>query len=108
MVRRGAGGSEVTVRKDRGAVRLDDIGLEIDGAGVETFRIEDGDPLSGRAESAWTYKLERGPWRVRTETRTVFTATAGAFHVSATLDAYEAGLRVFHRAWNAEIPRDHV
>ncbi len=36
------------------------------------------------------------------------TADADAFHVTATLDAYEGDTRVFARAWALRFPRDGV
>ena len=98
----------VTAHKDRGAVRLLDIDLEIDGAGVEEYEIDDSDPLSARLATSWTYRLARGDWQVRTETRMTFAATAQTFIVTAALDAFEGDTRVFCHTWHYDIPRDHV
>ena len=98
----------VTAHKDRGAVHLHDIDLEIDGAGVESYEIDAADPLSAQLTAAWTYRLSRGAWRVRTQTRYTLTATVDTFSIDASLAAYEGDACIFTRTWRDEIPRDHV
>ena len=56
---------------------------------ADRFTIRPDDPLSARAEVAWTVRLARGDWRVETRTRTVLTATRDTFELVATLEALE-------------------
>lgn len=71
----------------------------------ETYRITDGDPLSARAESAWTIAIGRGDWRTDVETRSVLTATATDFVADSSLVARHGGEVVAERRWHRTIPR---
>lgn len=93
---------------DRGLHRLDDIGLTTGMQGREWYSTQGDDFNSARGETRWTCRLERGDWRVKTETCTVLTSDAENFYVQADLDAYEGGQRVFCRTFEATIPRDNV
>ena len=97
-----------TVYRDRGANHLHDIDLIVDGGAVERFSIYENDPLSAKADIAWRYRLARGDWDIRTETRIVLTADRDVFHLRARLDGFESDSRVFARNWSFEIPRDGV
>ncbi|MFO1056917.1 MAG: CocE/NonD family hydrolase [Dongiaceae bacterium] len=100
------GETVMRVQRAGGSWRLDEIGLTMAASGVEHYRIRPDDPLSARAEAEWSYRMERPGWSVRTETRTLLTATAAEFLLTATLDAYEGDMRVFARTWESRIPRD--
>ena len=97
-----------TVVNDEGVYRLDAIDLELGQSSVQRYSIEDDDPTSARVEISWTVTRARGPWRIRTETRTVMTCTRETFEIAATLEAFEADRRVFSRTWDRSIPRDLV
>jgi hypothetical protein len=97
-----------TIHRDRGAYRLHDIDLTVDGGAVERFSITEGDPLSAKGDIAWRYRTTRGDWDIRTESRTVLTAGKDAFHLRAWLDAFEGEARVFTRNWSFDIPRNGV
>ena len=97
-----------TIHRDRGAYRLHDIDLAIDAGAVERFSITEGDPLSAKGDIAWRYRLTRGGWDVRTESRTVLTASKDTFHLRAQLDAFEGDRRVFAKNWSLDIPRNGV
>jgi hypothetical protein len=102
-----SGVTDVTVHRGR-AVALKHIALRIDHEGEEHYRIRPDDPLSAHAETRRTHVMQRGDWRIRTETRTVMSVTRDAFLISATLDAYESDVRFFSRCWTSTIPRDLV
>ena len=55
-----------------------------------------------------TTRFQRDGQRLRTETRTTMTATENAFHVRASLDAYEGDSRVCTKSWSETVPRDLV
>jgi uncharacterized protein len=97
-----------TIHRDRGAYRLHDIDLTIDGGAVERFSITEGDPLSAKGDIAWRYRMTRGGWNIRTESRTVLTASKDTFYLRASLDAFEGETRVFTKNWSFDIPRDGV
>jgi hypothetical protein len=107
-IAREGGALVIRAIKDRGAFRVDTHGMEVDSAGVETFRIRDDDPLSASVSSEWRITQRRGAWRVRTETRTACRATADAFHLDAFVDAWEGDAKVFSLARSFAIKRDLV
>ena len=94
--------------QDSGRYRFDDIDLTVRTVTTERYTIRPDDPLSARAEVAWTVRLERGDWQVETRTLTVLSATREDFRVAATLEALEGDAPVFSRSWDRAIPRDLV
>jgi hypothetical protein len=57
---------------------------------------------------AQTTQLRRGEWAVRVKTQASLRATREVFVLRVHLDAYEGETLVRSRAWDVEIPRDHV
>ncbi|MFW6092695.1 MAG: CocE/NonD family hydrolase [Pseudomonadota bacterium] len=100
--------STLEVVDDRGVNHLEDIDLTTAIRGLERYSTRDGEFDSARGETRWVWRLERGDWRIRTETRTVLTSDAENFYVQADLDAFENDYRVFCRTFDATIPRDNV
>ena len=102
------GETTFTIHRDRGAVHLHDIDLTVDGGATERFPITEGDPLSARADVTWRYRMTRGEWDIRTESRTILTSSKDLFHLRAWLDAFEGETRVFAKNWSFDIRRDGV
>jgi hypothetical protein len=100
--------STLEVINDNGIIRLEEIGLEIESRTSEWYSSEGDDFLSARGETRAVRGLRRGDWWVRTETQTVLTCTASEFRITADLDAFENGVRLFCRSWDVSIPRDFV
>lgn len=100
--------SSLNVVKDLGTVCFDDIDLQVTRRAVEDYSWVGNHYGSVRGETVWTMGFERGPWSVRTITRTVLTSTPTHFHLHATLDAYEGSERVASKIYSSEIPREHV
>ena len=94
--------------QDSGPHRYDDIDLTVHTVAADRFTIRPDDPLSARAEVAWTVRLARGDWRVETRTRTVLTATRDTFELVAALEALEGDTPVHEQRWERSIPRDLV
>ena len=101
---------EVTLdwTQDSGRHRYDDIDLTMHTVAADRFTIRPEDPLSARAEVAWTVTLARGDWKVETRTRTRLTATRDTFELVATLEAFEGDAPVHEQRWERSIPRDLV
>jgi uncharacterized protein len=93
-------------RKDEGAFRLDDLGLELHSATTETYSFCGEDPTTARGEVLGVRRFVRDGWRVETVTHTLLTCTADSFRIQATLDAFEGDSRVAARSWDRTIPRD--
>ena len=71
----------------------------------ETYSIHPDDPLSARASTHWTEELERDGWSVRTETRSEMHADQTHFHLTAGIEAYHNGERVFEKSWDETVER---
>jgi uncharacterized protein len=110
VVHHDAATGEVTLDwvQDSARHRYDDIDLTVHTVAADRFTIRPDDPLSARAEIAWTVRLSRGDWGVETRTRTVLTATRDTFELEATLDALEGDVPVHQQRWTRSIPRDLV
>jgi putative CocE/NonD family hydrolase len=101
-----SGTTTVVMDKDSGGALIEAIGLAVDSASRETYRITAGDPLSAEGEIVYRQSISRGDWQVRTETRTTLMLTATAFVAAAEIDAYEGERRVFSSGERFSIPRD--
>lgn len=104
----GQGETTVEWLQDSGRYRFDDIDLTVWTLTTERYTIRPDDPLSARAEVAWTVRLERADWQVETRTRTALSSTRDHFRLVAALDAVEGDARVFSQSWDRPIPRDLV
>jgi hypothetical protein len=107
-IMREPGGVVIVADKDRGAMRLDPIGMTVDAAGTETYRIRDDDPLSAHVETDWRIAQSRGSWQIATHTRTNFRANAKTFLVDAEIEAREGAQTIFSRRQSFSIARDGV
>ncbi|MET9255469.1 CocE/NonD family hydrolase [Streptomyces sp. NPDC003717] len=90
-----------------GGTRVYPDGLEFSEDALETYTIQQDDPLSARARSAWTIRLhrpERG-WDVRIETRSETACDATDFLATNEVVCREGEQVVFHRTWERRIPR---
>jgi uncharacterized protein len=97
-----------TTEENDGDYTIHPVGLRIEHHKHERFTIREADPLSAVAETAHSHKIERGEWRVRTETQTRMTSTAAEFVLQARLDAFEGERRILSRNWHLRRPRDLV
>ncbi|TRV77717.1 CocE/NonD family hydrolase [Streptomyces sp. 130] len=90
-----------------GGTRVYPDGLEFTEDAVETYTVQEGDPLSARTRSDWTIRLHRPEmaWDVQIDTRSEITADADAFHTVNEVVCTEGGEVVFHRTWEKSIPR---
>jgi putative CocE/NonD family hydrolase len=67
--------------------------------------VQESDVTSARGETIWERTMERGDWQVRTVARTVLTCDVEAFHLHATLDAFDGEERVHSSNVSRRIPR---
>ncbi len=101
----GSGETLVEVHDFSGRNRYDEIDLVAEARSVERYRLVEGDPLSATAEVTWTWRFERGDWKIRTETRTHVACTKRDFVITAKIEAFEGETRVFEREFAEKIPR---
>jgi putative CocE/NonD family hydrolase len=102
----GTGETIVEVSDYSGLNRYDDIDLVADARSSERYRLVEGDPLSVCAEVDWTWRFERGNWRVRTESRTKVTCTRTEFIIHGELAAWEGKKEVFRRTFDERVRRN--
>ncbi|MEU8616618.1 CocE/NonD family hydrolase [Streptomyces sp. NPDC048623] len=98
---------EVVPRPDGARTRVYPDGLELTEDAVETYTIDESDPLSARTRSEWTIRLHRpeSAWDVRIETRSEISCDADTFLTSDEVICTEGGEVVFHHTWEERIPR---
>ncbi|MDR9394931.1 MAG: CocE/NonD family hydrolase [Roseovarius sp.] len=100
--------STLEVINDNGIRHLEEIDLDVENRAFEYYSSQGDDFLSPRGETRLVRGLRRGDWDVRTRTRTVLTSTPDEFHISADLDAFENGERVFCKTWNVSVERGFI
>lgn len=100
--------STLHVRKDNGTYRLENIDLEVSDCTIEDYSVQNDFVDSVKGETRGEMRLKRDDWNVHTVNHTILTSDKNNFHVHATLDAYNNGLRVFSKNWQLSIPRKYV
>ncbi|MBK3559415.1 CocE/NonD family hydrolase [Streptomyces sp. MBT56] len=90
-----------------GGTRVYPDGLEFTEDALETYTIQQDDPLSARTRSDWTIRLHRpeAAWDVGIETRSEITADEHDFITSDEVICKDGEEIVFHRTWEKRIPR---
>ncbi|MGW1843481.1 CocE/NonD family hydrolase [Streptomyces sp. NPDC001966] len=90
-----------------GGTRVYPDGLEFTEDALETYTIQENDPLSARTRSDWAIRLHRPEmaWDVRIETRSEIGADDTDFITSDEVVCKEGGEVVFHRTWEKRTPR---
>ena len=85
---------------DFGAFEIVEHGLVAGSTGREWYEIHPDDPLSARMRTHWTETLERGDWRVRTESHAEMWADATHFHLTAKVQAFENDALIHEKNWS--------
>jgi len=93
---------------DDGKYRYDDIDWQFGAATRRDYTIHPDDPLSARAENRFRKEYGREGLDLAIEGWSRMTVTATELHLSARLDAWENGNRVFGHDYEFKIPRDHL
>jgi putative CocE/NonD family hydrolase len=90
-----------------GGTRIYPDGLEFNEEALETYTIQERDPLSARARSEWKVRLRRPGtgWDARVETRSETSCTADVFVTTNEVICHEGDEVIFHRTWERRIPR---
>jgi hypothetical protein len=103
-----SGRIQITLRGDDGEFTDLTDGSYRRAGSVDRFTLTEGDPASALVECERTEEIGRGDWRTRVVTYSRMTGDATSFSVGNSLTGYEGDERVFHRTWNATIPRRGV
>ncbi|WP_406218962.1 CocE/NonD family hydrolase [Streptomyces canus] len=90
-----------------GGTRVYPDGLEVSEDALETYTIDEHDPLSARTRSDWSIRLHRPElaWDATVRTRSEITCDGTDFHTSNEVVCTDGGEVVFHRTWEKRIPR---
>ncbi|MFJ2112287.1 CocE/NonD family hydrolase [Streptomyces sp. NPDC087850] len=90
-----------------GGSRVYPDGLEFTEDALETYSIQESDPLSARTRSDWTIRLHRPDlaWDTRIETRSEISCDADSFLTTDEVVCHHGDEIVFHRTWEKRIPR---
>ncbi|MFJ6084268.1 CocE/NonD family hydrolase [Streptomyces sp. NPDC092369] len=90
-----------------GGTRVYPDGLEFTEDALETYTIDERDPLSARARSDWSIRLHRPElaWDTTVRTRSEITCDEKDFIASNEVICTEGGEVIFHRTWEKRIPR---
>jgi putative CocE/NonD family hydrolase len=90
-----------------GGTRVYPDGLEFTEDALETYTIQESDPLSARTRSDWSIRLHRPDlaWDTTVRTRSEITCDRLDFVASNEVVCTEGGEVVFHRTWEKRIPR---
>ncbi|SCF77249.1 CocE/NonD family hydrolase [Streptomyces sp. Ncost-T10-10d] len=90
-----------------GGTRVYPDGLEFTEDAMETYTIQENEPLSARTRSDWSIRLHRPEmaWDVRIETRSEISVDETDFITSDEVLCKDGGEVVFHRTWEKRIPR---
>ncbi|WP_211212237.1 CocE/NonD family hydrolase [Kiloniella laminariae] len=80
--------------------------LEVSSYVEESFTIHPNDPLSASAEATWIMTVGRKEWQTRTVGKTEMHTDRDNYFLNASLDAYEAGEKIFSKEWQEVIPRE--
>jgi hypothetical protein len=90
-----------------GGTRVYPDGLECTEDVLETYTIDEKDPLSARTRSDWSVRLHRPElaWDATVRTRSEITCDGTDFVTSDEVVCTDGGEVVFHRTWEKRIPR---
>ncbi|WP_406447300.1 CocE/NonD family hydrolase [Streptomyces sp. NBC_01613] len=90
-----------------GGTRVYPDGLEFTEDALETYTIQEADPLSARTRSDWSIRLHRPElaWDTTIRTRSEITCDEESFFAINEVICSEGEEVVFHRTWEKRIPR---
>ncbi|MET9386106.1 CocE/NonD family hydrolase [Streptomyces sp. NPDC002928] len=91
-----------------GGTRVYPDGLEFTEDALETYTIQERDPLSARTRSDWSIRLHRPDlmWDTTVRTRSEIGCDGADFVTSDEVICTEGGEVVFHRTWEKRVPRN--
>lgn len=96
------------VEDGTGSFRIEDSDLTVTTKGRERYSLQGADHASLCGETHWEIGFARGDWEVKTFTATRLRSDAEAFHLVASLTAFENGTLAYQQTWQRSIPRNLV
>ncbi|GAA3374140.1 CocE/NonD family hydrolase [Streptomyces sannanensis] len=103
----GSGERRLEAAPRRGGTVIHPDGLEVAEDSLDTYTIEESDPLSARIRCDRTFRLHRPDpaWDVTVRTRSETSCEADTFLTFNEVTCHEGDEIVFHRTWEEHIPR---
>ncbi|MBP6345180.1 MAG: CocE/NonD family hydrolase [Neisseriaceae bacterium] len=95
----------VEINDDLGHMRFLEHGFWVDQRCTERYSVLPYDPLSMRADIAWTYRAGRDEWSVQVDSDIQLTADADWFYIEAKQVAQHQGQVVHERCWQERVAR---
>lgn len=83
-------------------------GLTMGHRASECYRIHPDDTSTCQADIQWTQTIAREGWSIRTETKTLLRSDVNNFYITASIEAFEGGDKVYERHWDRQVKRDLV
>ncbi|GAB2833149.1 CocE/NonD family hydrolase [Streptomyces daliensis] len=102
-----AGTWKLEVDPRYGGTRIYPDGLEFTEDALETYTIDESDPLSARTRSDWTIRLHRPElgWDARIRTRSEITTDGADFVTTNEVVCADGETEVFRRTWERRVRR---
>jgi hypothetical protein len=100
-----AGTSRVDVVRNLGAVKIEDVAIELKALGSEVYEITPEEPSRVRSETHRLAEFRRGGWHAAVETRSVLTMEDTNWRLKAWIDARTGSDTIYTRDWDLLIPR---
>jgi len=101
----GTGRATLEVADGNGTYRMVGNDLTIHSQGYERYNVCGDDPTSVTGETVWEHSMQRGAWKVRSVTTTRLTADPRAYHIEASLQAWEGDALAHEQSWLERVPR---
>jgi putative CocE/NonD family hydrolase len=102
------GAVHLIVEDDFGKVEDADHGLITGSVARERWSIHPDDPLSARGVLHWSDEIERGNWKIRSETYSEMWSDEKTFFLKARTEAFEGDILIYERDIFDQIPRDNM
>ena len=100
-----AGTSRVDVVRNLGAIKIEDVALELKALGSEVYEIMPGWPSQVRSETHRLAEFRRGDWHAAVETRSALTMEDRNWRLKARMEARSGSETIYTRDWDLLIPR---
>ena len=100
-----AGTSRVDVVRNLGAVKIEDVAIELKALGNEVYEIRPDEPSRVLSETHRLAEFHRGDWHAAVETRSALTMEDRNWRLKARIEARSGSDTIYTRDWDLLIPR---
>jgi hypothetical protein len=97
--------SRVDVVRNLGAVKIEDVAIELKALGNEVYEIRPDEPSRVLSETHRLAEFHRGDWHAAVETRSALTMEDRNWRLKARIEARSGSDTIYTRDWDLLIPR---